>query len=193
MKPNAMTGQAGRSSPQRRAGAPRTLLVVAGIIVGLAGVMVAMFECGSSRRHDDAAPRREVSSQRAPTPTERPPVPRPELPQAALANAAPANAAPAERPSTRAETKLVVTQIKVQKYVEEAYPAWRRAHPGQDCPHQLTELSDYMDDKDTNDGWGRPLRMFCGAVLASGAKGIKVISYGRDGEASEDDVRFEGE
>jgi hypothetical protein len=159
--------------------------VVVGTI-GLAGLLVARFECGARRRLEDAAPAREVSSQRAPSPTQRTPVPRPELPQAP-----PIVEAPAERPSARAETKLVLTQIKVQKYVEEAYPAWRRAHPGQECPHRLIELTDYMEDKDANDGWGRPLRMFCGAVLPSGAKGIKVISYGRDGEASEDDIRFE--
>jgi len=107
-----------------------------------------------------------------------------------LPQTAPANAAPADRPSTRAETKLVLTQIKVQKYVEEAYPAWLKAHPGEECPRQLIELNEYMEDKDTNDTWGRPMRMRCGAAPGSGVKGFKVISLGRDGEVSEDDIKF---
>jgi hypothetical protein len=120
-----------------------------------------------------------------PSSPERAPVPRPALPQAA-----PSNAAPAETPAARAETKVVVTQIRVQKYVEEAYPAWLRAHPGKQCPHQLSELAEYMADKDTNDAWGRPLRMACGPAPQSGTTRIKVISYGRDAEVSEDDIRF---
>jgi hypothetical protein len=45
-----------------------------------------------------------------------------------------------------------------------------------------------MEDKDTHDAWGRPLRMRCSASRSG--NGFKVISYGRDGEASEDDIRF---
>jgi hypothetical protein len=161
--------------------------VIAGSIIGLVAVLIAMFECGAFRRpvSEDAAPNRKVVSEPAPSPTERAPVPRPALPEVT-----PANTAPAERPSARAETKLVLTQIKVQKYVDEAYPAWLRAHPGMECPRKLIELNEYMDDKDANDAWGRPLRMRCGAALGSGAKGIKVTSFGRDGEASEDDIKF---
>jgi hypothetical protein len=191
MKPSATTGQAGSSSTPRRVVAPRTVLLVAGIVT-LVGVLVAMFEYGPLRRPvpGDAAPSREVSHQRARSPTERAAVARPVLPEAAPDSSAPASAAPAERPSTRAETKLVLTQIKVQKYVDEAYPAWLRAHPDKECPRQLIELNEYMEDKDANDAWGRPLRMFCGATLAGGAKGIKVVSRGRDGETSEDDIKF---
>ena len=186
MKPSTTTSQAERDSTPRRVVAPRPLLVVAGILIGLAGVLVAMFNYGPLRRAEDTAPSSEVSSPGVPSSTRRTPVPRPELPQAALAGEA-----PAERASKRNENKIVLTQIRVQKYVEEAYPAWRRAHPGQECPHKLTELSEYMEDKDTHDAWGRPLRMACGAVLQSGAKGIKVTSFGRDGERSEDDIKFE--
>lgn len=187
MKPSATRGQAGSSATARRVVAPGTVRVVTGIVIGLLGVLVAMFECGALRRPvpEDTAPSRNVASESAPSPTERAPVPRPALPEVA-----PANAAPAERPSARAVTKLVLTQIKVQKYVDEAYPAWLRAHPGVECPRKLIELNEYMDDKDANDAWGRPLRMRCGAALGSGAKGIKVTSFGRDGEASEDDIKF---
>jgi hypothetical protein len=186
MKPSAARTQAESSSIPRRAVTPRTVLVVAGII-GLLGVLVAMFERRTVREPapQQVAPGREGSSQRAPSATVRTPGPRPALPPAA-----PAHAALAERPSARAETKLVLTQIKAQKYVDEAYPAWLRAHPGGECPRQLIELNDYMDDKDVNDAWGRPMRMQC-VPLPTGAKGIKVVSSGRDAEfRSEDDIRF---
>jgi hypothetical protein len=195
MKPTTTTSQTRSSSTPRRVVAPRTLVVVAGL-TGVAGAVVVMFECGALRRSEDAAPGpevsspREVSSHHAPSPTQRTPGSRPALPQAA-----PTSAVSDEQPSARAVNRLVRTQIKVQKYVEEAYPAWRRAHPGQECPRQLIELNEYMEDKDANqdakDGWGRPLRMFCGVTLKSGAKGFKVVSYGRDGETSEDDIKFE--
>jgi len=166
--------------------APRALFWVTGILVVPAAVLVALLYRGSSHPPEDAPPSREVSRPTAASPRERAAVPPPALPPPA-----PASAALAERPSTRAETKLVLTQIKLQKYVEEAYPAWLRAHPGQDCPRQLSELTEYMEDKDSHDAWGRPLRMRCSASWPG--KRLKVISYGRDGERSEDDVRFESQ
>lgn len=168
------------------------MLVVAAVIIGLAVVLVAVFDSGALRRpvHEDAEPSREVSSQRAPSPTERKPVPPPALPQVQ-----PAEPAPAEPRSVGvgvAEAKRKLTQIKVQKYVHEAYPAWLRAHPGEECPHQLIELNEYMEDQNANDAWGRPLRMFCGAARWAGAKAIEVISLGRDAEAgTEDDIKAE--
>jgi hypothetical protein len=185
MKPSSTTDHAGTSSTSQRGAAPRALLVGAGIIVVLVGGLVAVFEFGALGRSEPAAPDREVSTERVASPAARTPVPQPALPRAA-----PGNAAVVERPSARAENKLVFTQIKAQKYVEEAYPAWLKAHPGKDCPRKLIELNEYMDDKDVNDAWGRPMRMTCGADLPSGAKGFKVVSYGRDGERSEDDIKF---
>jgi hypothetical protein len=35
--------------------------------------------------------------------------------------------------------------------------------------------------------------MSCGVAPGSGSAHIRVISYGRDGERSEDDIRFGGE
>jgi len=182
------TDQTGASSTPRRTVAPRVLLVVAGIIVVLVGVRFAMSGRGAPPRPEVAAPGREGSSQPVPSPTARAPVPRP-----ALQQVAPDSTAPPERPSARAVNKLVLTQIKVQKYVEEAYPAWLRAHPGKECPSQLLELAEYMPDKDTKDAWGRPLKMFCGVAPGSGSPRIRVVSYGRDGERSEDDIKFGGE
>jgi len=158
------------------------MLVVAGVVVGLVGLLVAMSKYGGSRP-EDAVPDRQASNLQAPSPTHRATAPRPELPPA------PANAPPAEGGATRAETKIVLTEIKVQKYVDEAYPAWLQAHPGQACPRRLIELNEYMEDKDANDAWGRPLRMVC--ARQPGANRIKVVSLGRDGEArSEDDIQY---
>lgn len=58
----------------------------------------------------------------------------------------------------------------MRKYVHEAYPAWLRAHPGEECSHRLIEFNEYMEDKDSNDAWSRPLKMFCGAARWAGAK-----------------------
>ena len=89
-----------------------------------------------------------------------------------------------------AEANRKLTQIKVQRYVHDAYPAWRQAHPGKECPQRLIELNEFMDDSDANDAWGRPLKMFCGEDLAVGAKGIEVLSLGRDAEqGTEDDIK----
>jgi len=186
MKSGATTSQAGRSStPQRTV--PRRTVLVAAVILGL---VVAGFvhECGALRPvHEDAKSGRELARQGGPSPTEQSRVPRPALPPAS-----PAESAPAEPSSTgfvTPETQRKLTQIKVQKYVHEAYPAWLRAHPGQECPHRLIELNAFMDNSDENDAWGRPLKMFCGEDLVAGAKGIEVLSLGRDAEqGTEDDI-----
>jgi hypothetical protein len=185
MKSGSTTSQAGSSSTPQRMVHPRTALVVGAVIVGL--VVVAGFV--HLVHGEQAEPGREVASQRALLPAERTPVARPALPQARPAEPA----APAEPRSMgvgAAEANLKLTQIKVQKYVHEAYPAWRQAHPGKECPQRLIELNEYMADSDANDAWGRPLKMFCGEDLAVGAKGIEVLSLGRDAEeGTEDDIK----
>jgi hypothetical protein len=158
----------------------------------LALVVIAGFECGAQRRpaHEAAAPGREAASQRAPSPTAQAavqaPPPRPALPQAN-----PVEPSPAERPLDviTGEDKRTRTHIKVDRYVHEAYPAWRQAHPGQECPKQLSELNEYIHESDAKDGWGRPLRMYCGAARWAGKKRIEVISSGRDAQLrTEDDI-----
>jgi hypothetical protein len=191
------TSQAGSSSTPQRRVPLRTVRVVAAVILGL--VVVAGFVHlvhGGDVGLEDAAPGREVSSQRAPSPTAQRPAARPALPQVKSAEpvqAKPAEAAPAQPRFVgvgAAEANRKLTQIKVQKYVHEAYPAWLQAHPGKECPKRLIELNEFMDDSDANDAWGRPLKMFCGDDLAAGAKGIEVLSLGRDAEeGTEDDIK----
>lgn len=197
--PKGTTPAKRSSTPQRRV-PRRTMLVVAAVILGPVVVLVAMFESGALGRptHEDAAAGREVSSERAPAPAERKPVPPPALPQAQPAEPEPAEPAAPGRAQPRvvgigaAKANAKLTQIKVQKYVHEAYPAWLRAHPGEECPHGLSELNEYMEDKDANDAWGRPLKMFCGQARWAGAKRIEVISRGRDAQAgTEDDIKAE--
>ncbi|HEX7838283.1 MAG TPA: hypothetical protein VF469_12500, partial [Kofleriaceae bacterium] len=154
-------------------------------------VREAMYACGTLHRPvpEDAEPGREVSSQRDPSPTAQNRAARPALPQAQPAEPAPAQ--PRFVGIGAAEANRKLTQTKVQKYVHEAYPAWLRAHPGKECPHRLIELNEFMEDSDANDAWGRPLKMFCGEDLARGAKGIEVLSLGRDAEeGTEDDIKY---
>jgi hypothetical protein len=196
MKSGATTSQAGRSSTSQGRGRRRTVLAVAAVII--VGLVVAGF---ALRRpvHEDAEPVREISRQPGPSPTEQSRTARPALPSLPQGDVAqspeqPAESAPAPsrhpRPPNPVARKL--TETKVQKYVHEAIPAWRRAHPGQDCPQRLSELNEYMGDSDTRDGWGHPLRMLCGPNRPAGAKGIMVVSFGRDGErGNEDDIKAE--
>ena len=82
------------------------------------------------------------------------------------------------------------TKVKLVLYAFEAYPPWSAAHPGKPCPEQLAELNEYIGSSDTNDAWGRPLKMLCGAALPAGAKGIGVLSLGEDGkEGTADDIK----
>ncbi len=192
MRSSSTTSQSGSSSTPQRRVFPRTGLVVAAVIVGLvvAGFIHLVHGGG------DVEPSREVSSQRAPSSTEQHRAARPALPQAKPAEPAPAQPQLDGYPRFvgvgAAEANRKLTEIKVQKYVHEAYPAWRHAHPGKECPQRLIELNEYMEDKDANDAWGRPLKMFCGEDRWRGAKGIEVISLGRDAEAgTEDDIKAE--
>ena len=88
------------------------------------------------------------------------------------------------------EAKVDTTKLKVQKYAFEAYPSWSAAHPDKGCPDKLEDLNEYMNNKDIKDPWGGQYKMFCGANLPAGAKGLAVSSPGEDGkEGTADDVK----
>jgi hypothetical protein len=143
--------------------------------------------------HEDPKPDRELAHQPAPAPTLPSQVPQPALPQEPTPEPLPTSGRPANVGAPGMARKLAqITRAKVEKYVHEAYPAWLKAHPGEICPHQLSELNEFMGESNANDGWGKPLKMYCGAVLGSSGKRIEVISLGRDGErGTEDDIRAE--
>jgi general secretion pathway protein G len=88
------------------------------------------------------------------------------------------------------ESRVDTTKIKLKKYAFEAYPSWSAAHPDKACPEKLADLNEYMNSEDSNDSWGKPLKMLCGANLPAGAHGIAMISAGPDNkEGTEDDLK----
>ena len=88
------------------------------------------------------------------------------------------------------ESKVDTTKIKLKKYAYEAYPSWSAAHPDKGCPDKLADLNEYMNNDDSNDAWGHPLKMLCGQSLPAGAKGVAVVSAGEDGkDGTSDDLK----
>ncbi|CAN5661715.1 GspG family T2SS major pseudopilin variant XcpT [soil metagenome] len=88
------------------------------------------------------------------------------------------------------ESKVHIAQMTVVKYANEAYPSWSQSHSDKSCPAQLTDLNEYMNNKDVKDPWGNDYKMYCGQNLPNGAKGLAVISNGEDGkEGTTDDVK----
>jgi hypothetical protein len=198
MPSSAKTSPAGRSSPPQPTGGRRPVLGIAAVIVvlGVAGFIALRPDAPAAPDrpvHETAEPAREAAHQAAPAPTLPSQVPQPALPQEPPAEPLPTMSRPANAGAPGMARKLAqITRAKVDKYVYEAYPAWLKAHPGELCPHQLSELNQLAEESNANDGWGKPLKMYCGAVLGSSGKRIEVISYGRDGERNtEDDIRAE--
>ena len=88
------------------------------------------------------------------------------------------------------ESRVDTTNLKLKKYAFEAYPSWSAAHPDKGCPEKLSDLNEYMNNEDSNDAWGKPLKMMCGQSLPPGARGIAVMSAGEDGkEGTADDLK----
>jgi len=88
------------------------------------------------------------------------------------------------------ESKVHIAEDTVKKYAYEAYPSWSQAHPDKACPAVLTDLNEYMNNKDIKDPWGNDYTLFCGANLPAGAKGLAVMSNGEDGKnGTADDIK----
>jgi prepilin-type N-terminal cleavage/methylation domain-containing protein len=88
------------------------------------------------------------------------------------------------------KSKVDIATLTASKYVNEAYPQWSSVHSDKACPDKLEDLNEYMNNKDIKDPWGNNYKMFCGANLPAGAKGLAVMSSGEDGkEGSEDDIK----
>jgi hypothetical protein len=157
------------------------------VVAGLA-YMVHRGDQGSESSRDVSGPQASAPPQ-APSPTPQGRAARPALPQAQPVEPAP----PAPHVNQRASALLPaaalrdLTEAKLQQIAHEAYPAWRRAHGGQTCPHQLSELTEYIADHSATDAWGRSLRMTCSTSRPAGQKPFRVISRGRDAEQGTDD------
>jgi hypothetical protein len=81
-------------------------------------------------------------------------------------------------------------KIVVQKFAFEAFPSWAAAHPAKACPAKLADLLEYTDRKDIKDPWKHDLKMFCGANVPAGAKGLAIQSAGPDGKLdTADDIK----
>ena len=80
------------------------------------------------------------------------------------------------------ESKVHIAEDTVKKYAYEAYPSWSQAHPDKACPAQLSDLNEYMNNKDIKDPWGNEYRLYCGPNLPAGAKGLAVKSLGENGK-----------
>jgi len=61
-------------------------------------------------------------------------------------------------------TKVDIAKMTVNKYANEAYPSWASSHSDA-CPKQLTDLNEYMNNKDVKDPWGSDYKMYCGSSL----------------------------
>jgi hypothetical protein len=90
------------------------------------------------------------------------------------------------------DDKQLIKIVKdlTKKYAYEAYPQWAASHPDKACPVNLAELDEYIGRKDDLDAWKHPYKMFCGANMPAGVKGIGVLSFGPDGkEGTADDIK----
>ena len=82
-----------------------------------------------------------------------------------------------------------LARATAKKYAFEAYPQWAVSHAASPCPERITDLLEYVADKEAVDPWNQPYEMRCGDALPAGAKGIGIFSIGPDGKAgTADDV-----
>lgn len=89
------------------------------------------------------------------------------------------------------ESKGKVAAMMVQQFANQAYPQWVSSNPSESCPKDLSELTKYMNKKDTKDPWGKEFIMLCGDKAPEGATtGFAVMSLGEDGkEGTADDIK----
>ena len=86
--------------------------------------------------------------------------------------------------------RIQTTQMKLEMYAHQAFPAWSMAHPQAMCPERLADLADYANGRDAKDAWGTPIKMMCGASRPPGAHHIALVSAGPDGkEGTDDDIQ----
>jgi hypothetical protein len=81
-----------------------------------------------------------------------------------------------------------LARLTVRKVAFEAYPQWAMmpSNSGRSCP-ALSELVEYLGVDLTDDPWGRPYLVRCGAELPAGALDVGITSLGADGRPGTDD------
>jgi hypothetical protein len=86
--------------------------------------------------------------------------------------------------------KVDLATVEVKKLAFEAFPQWAASHPSALCPEKIDELYEFMSEKGGTDPWGQPYRMYCGATLPPGARGLAISSSGPDRkEDTADDIK----
>ncbi len=87
-------------------------------------------------------------------------------------------------------SKVDTTRLIVASIANDAYTHWTMKS-GKQCPGSLSDLKEFMNKKDTKDGWGNELIMLCGESAPEGSTtGFAVLSKGPDGkQGTEDDIK----
>src|ERR1700690_1326994 len=58
-----------------------------------------------------------------------------------------------------ADSKVKIANMAVRKYADDAFVQWSMAHSDKGCPDQLSDLNEYMNNRnDIKDPWGHPYK-----------------------------------
>lgn len=82
------------------------------------------------------------------------------------------------------DSKEKTSKMVVERVVNEAYTRWSADNPGEQCPEDVSDLSEYVNK--TEDSWGNELVLLCGEDAPEG-KSFCAVSKGEDGKRSDDD------
>lgn len=86
------------------------------------------------------------------------------------------------------DSKAEIARSTVRKFAFEAYPQWSARPGARGCP-AITDLTEWMNNKDTKDPWGNEYVVKCGGDLPQGTN-FGVMSFGPDGkDGTGDDLK----
>ncbi len=83
------------------------------------------------------------------------------------------------------ESKVKTAQLRASQFVQ-AHTEWSMNNSDQDCPSSLSDLTKYMDSKETEDSWGKEWVIVCGEEAPEGVS-FGVVSMGPDKKRGTDD------
>jgi len=100
------------------------------------------------------------------------------------------DSASTKEPEQNAEQRIKRARGLTQKLAFESYPSWAVEHPDLSCPAKIEDLLPYVfvydhgkpakGPQDAKDTWGTAMKMFCGANLPDGVRGLGIQSAGPD-------------